>query len=284
MSAPLDPRIHAYRDDLAAASLRGRVEARRFVAGTARQVSAGIAALREAPAAEAEQTSEVLFGEVFTVYDEQSGWAWGQAAADGYVGYVEAAHLAEPLAPTHLVRDPLAFLRPEPRVQTAPLATLSMGAHLAIAAIEGDHARLARGGFVAARHLSAVDAVEPDYAATAERLLDAPYLWGGRSALGIDCSGLVQIALQRAGHRVPRDSDLQESLGAPVPDGEPGALHRGDLVFWRGHCAIVLDAERLIHANAGDMRVAITPLGETLARYEQTLDLPVRAFRRMPRP
>jgi cell wall-associated NlpC family hydrolase len=284
MSAPLDPRIHAYRDDLAAVSLRGRVEARRFVVGTVRQVSAGIAALREAPAAEAEQTSQLLFGEVFTVYDEQSGWAWGQAAADRYVGYLEAAHLAGPLAPTHLVRDPLAFLRPQPRVQAAPLATLSMGARLAIAVIEGDHARVACGGFVAARHLSAADAVEPDHAATAERLLDAPYLWGGRSALGIDCSGLVQIALQRAGHPAPRDSDMQESLGAPVPDGELGALHRGDLVFWRGHCAIVLDAERLIHANAGDMRVAITPLGETLARYERTLDLPVRAFRRMPRP
>jgi len=284
MSAPLDPRIHAYRDDLAAVSLRGRVEARRFVVGTVRQVSAGIAALREAPAAEAEQTSQLLFGEVFTVYDEQSGWAWGQAAADRYVGYLEAAHLAGPLAPTHLVRDPLAFLRPQPRVQAAPLATLSMGARLAIAVIEGDHARVACGSFVAARHLSAVDAVEPDHAATAERLLDAPYLWGGRSALGIDCSGLVQIALQRAGHPAPRDSDMQESLGAPVPDGELGALHRGDLVFWRGHCAIVLDAERLIHANAGDMRVAITPLGETLARYERTLDLPVRAFRRMPRP
>ena len=284
MSAPLDPRIHAYRDDLAAVSLRGRVEARRFVVGTVRQVSAGIAALREAPAAEAEQTSQLLFGEVFTVYDEQSGWAWGQAAADRYVGYLEAAHLAGPLAPTHLVRDPLAFLRPQPRVQAAPLATLSMGARLAIAVIEGDHARVACGSFVAARHLSAADAVEPDHAATAERLLDAPYLWGGRSALGIDCSGLVQIALQRAGHPAPRDSDMQESLGAPVPDGELGALHRGDLVFWRGHCAIVLDAERLIHANAGDMRVAITPLGETLARYERTLDLPVRAFRRMPRP
>jgi cell wall-associated NlpC family hydrolase len=284
MSAPLDPRIHVYRDDLAAAPLRGRVEARRFVAGTARQVSAGIAPLRGAPAAEAEQASELLFGEVFTVYDEKAGWAWGQAAADGYVGYLEAAHLAEPLAPTHLVTDPRAFLRPEPRVQAAPLATLPMGARLAIAAIEGDHARLAGGGFVATRHLTAGDAVEPDHAATAERLLDAPYLWGGRSALGIDCSGLVQIALQRAGHRAPRDSDMQECLGAPVPDGGPSTLRRGDLVFWRGHCAIVLDAERLIHANAGDMRVAITPLGETLARYERTLDLPVRAFRRMPRP
>ena len=284
MPAALDPRIHAYRDDLAAESLRGRIKAPRFVAGTPQRVCAAIAPLRAAPSPVAEQTSELLFGETFTVYDDNAGWAWGQAAADGYVGYVESAHLAEPLAPTHLVRDPLAFLRPEPRVQAAALATLSMGARLAVAAFEGDHGRLASGGFVATRHLAALDDVEPDHAATAERLLDAPYLWGGRRALGIDCSGLVQIALQRAGHRAPRDSDMQEGVGASVPDGELGALRRGDLVFWRGHCAIVLDSEHLIHANAGDMRVAIAPLGETVARYERTLDLTVRAVRRVPSP
>ena len=280
MIEPLDPRIHAYRDDLAAGGLRDRIVAPRYAVGESRQVRSGIAPLQQAPSDEAEQISELLFGEVFTVYDEARGWAWGQAEADGYVGYLAADGLAETVVPTHVVRDPLAFLRPEPRAQAMPLASLAMTARVAVAAIEGDHARLATGGFVAAVHLAPLGDVEHDPAATAERFLGAPYLWGGRTALGIDCSGLVQIALQRAGIAAPRDSDMQESLGAALPAGDLDALQRGDLVFWRGHCAIVLDADRLVHANGGDMKVAITPLRETIARYARDLDLPVSALRR----
>ncbi len=234
-----DPRRHPWRADLAAIGLEGLVPSSRFVAGTPRRVRLGCATLKTAPGEGAEQASQLLYGETLTVFDEAGGWAWGQNATDGYVGYVQAGALAADVqAPSHRVVALRSFLYPEPTLKRPPLDVLSLSSPVrVVGAAENLYLPLAGGGWMFAGHLAPLGESEPDFVATALRLLGTPYLWGGRSSLGIDCSGLVQIALAVAGIAAPRDSDMQRgetgcSLG-PVPaDGVGVRFRRGDIVFF----------------------------------------------------
>ncbi|MFH6785232.1 C40 family peptidase [Methylobacterium sp. MA0201] len=287
----LDPRLTPARPDLADERLRGQVEAARFVPGRPHRIGQAVAPLRRAPDAGAALDSEALFGEAATVYELRDGWAFAQLAADSYVGYLPAEALApvDP-APTHGVAALRTFLYPAADLKRPALGALSLGAQVAVADREGAYARLADGRFVWSGHLAPLDAIEPDVAATALRFLGTPYLWGGRSSLGLDCSGLVQTALATAGIPAPRDSDQQEAaLGAPVPvTPDLAGLRRGDLVFWRGHVGMMLDATQLIHANGHHMAVAIEPLAEAEARIRAgrtgpgTGDGAIRSIRRLP--
>ncbi len=265
----LDPRLTPARPDLADERLRGRVEAAAYVPGRPHRIAVPVAPLRRAPDPAAGLDSEALFGEAATIYDIRDGWAFAQLSADGYVGYLpeEALGPVDP-APTHRVSALRTFLYPAADLKRPVLGALSLGAQVAVTAREGAYARLADGRFVWAGHLAPLDAAEPDIAATALRFLGTPYLWGGRSSLGLDCSGLVQTALAAAGLPAPRDSDQQEAaLGEAVAPGPSLAgLRRGDLVFWRGHVGMMLDETRLIHANGHHMAVAIEPLAEAEAR------------------
>lgn len=265
----LDPRLTPARPDLADERLRGQVEAAAYVPGRPHRITAPVAPLRRAPDPSAGLDSEALFGEAATIYDIRDGWAFAQLAADGYVGYLPAEALGpvDP-APTHRVSALRTFLYPAADLKRPALGALSLGAQVAVAAREGAYARLPDGRFVWAGHLAPFEATEPDIAATALRFLGTPYLWGGRSSLGLDCSGLVQTALHAAGLAAPRDSDQQEAaLGeAVVPGPDLAGLRRGDLVFWRGHVGMMLDETQLIHANGHHMAVAIEPLAEAEAR------------------
>lgn len=281
---PLDRRLHAYRPDLAAAHLRGRVEAACYVAGVERRVIVGTAALRRAPSAEAAMDTQLLLGEAFTVYEARDGWAWGQSGADGYVGYVAAALLGPPApAPTHRVAVPASFLYPRPDIKAPPRDILPMNAKVAVVAEEERFAELATGGFVWSGHLATPGRTAQDFVAVAEQFLHAPYLWGGKTAAGIDCSGLVQTALEAVGVAAPRDSDLQEAaLGVPLSAPfDLAALRRGDLLFWKGHVGIMCDGTRLLHANAHHMQVAVEPVGQALARIARTGSR-LRMVRRLP--
>jgi cell wall-associated NlpC family hydrolase len=270
MPRAFDPRLTPARADLAAKDLEGKVEAARFVEGRAFEVIDPQTAVRATPAPDAPLLTEALKGEHVTVYDlNAEGWAWGQLAADGYVGWLSANALAPIGTPaTHKVSALRTFGFPGPSIKLPPLEAPPLGARLAIVRVEDRLAVTRSGAYVPLPHLAPLDFVEPDFVAVAERFLDVPYLWGGKTALGIDCSGLVQVALTAAGHVCPRDSDMQEgALGAPVADAERKArLRRGDLVFWKGHVAIVRDPDTLIHANAFDMAVALEPLAEAIAR------------------
>jgi len=264
-----DPRLTPARADLAAKELQGKVAAARFVEGHPNEVIEAQTGLRATPAPDARLLTEALKGERVIIYDTNAeGWAWGQLAADRYVGWLSANALA-PLAAaaTHKVTALRTFAFPGPSIKLSPLEALPLGARLAIARIE-DRLAVTRAGFyVPAPHLAPLDVVEPDFVAVAERFLGVPYLWGGKTALGLDCSGLVQVALTAAGIPCPRDSDMQEqALGAPVLSPEEEVLQRGDLIFWRDHVAIVRDSATLIHANAFHMAVAIEPLVEAIAR------------------
>jgi cell wall-associated NlpC family hydrolase len=280
----LDRRRHAYRDDLAAESLRGRVAAERYVAGVQRQVARAAVALRSRPQFGASLDTEVLFGEVVTVYDQAHGWAWGQLERDGYVGYLPADALSrEVRAATHRVAGLGTFLYPAPDIKAPPVMHLSLNTPLAVLERDDRFSRLATGGYVLNRHVAERGRFARDYVDIAERLTGTPYLWGGRTRIGVDCSGLVQLALEAAGFSCPRDSDMQQAeLGAEVlvPQSLEG-LQRGDLVFWRDHVGIMTDGVMLVHANAHYMAVVVEPLADAVPRIARTGST-ITAIKRMP--
>jgi cell wall-associated NlpC family hydrolase len=260
-----DHRVTPTRGDLASRALEGLVRAEAYVDPCRMTVTIPAAALRRNPDADAEQVDQVLFGEPFDVLDEEDGYAWGQATRDGYVGFVETGALAPAgLAPTHRVSAIRTYAFAQPSIKSRALGPYSINSLVAVEAREGRFAKAENSGWFVEAHLAPVGLFEADPVAVAERFLGAPYLWGGRESLGVDCSGLVQQALLACGRACPRDTDQQEKIGQAVQASE---LARGDLVFWKGHVAIMLDAERMIHANAFHMATAVEPLAEARARY-----------------
>lgn len=264
----LDPRLNPFRPEIAAKHLQGQVAAKKFVEGVRHQVIEPAAALRRAPSHEASLDTQALMGERVMIYETtEEGWAWGQCETDGYVGWLPDNALGpNGPAPTHKVAVPRTLGFPGPDIKLPPVTALPMGAMLTIVRQDERFAVTASGWHLPVVHLTPIKARQPDFVAVAETLLGAPYLWGGKTVLGIDCSGLVQVALQAAGIACLRDSYMQElALGKLSSLGE---LRRGDLVFWKGHVAIARDSTMLIHANAHHMMVAIEPTTAAVSRIK----------------
>jgi cell wall-associated NlpC family hydrolase len=287
--APLDRRLHAFRSDLADIRLKGRVEASRFAEGTLKRVVASAVPLRPVPRADSSLDSELLRGEAVRVFDETGeGWSWIQNESDGYVGYVPAEALADlDPAPTHRVTALRTFVYPGPDMKLPAVATLSLHASLTLdGAVETRGTRfrlLANGeGAVIASHVTARDAPPAtDFVAVAERFLETPYLWGGRTSVGLDCSALIQLSLQAVGQPAPRDTDMQEHvLGGLVEGGVDAPLRRGDIVFWKGHVGIMVTATHMVHASGHHMMVVIEPLAEAASRIADAAG-PVTSVRRL---
>jgi cell wall-associated NlpC family hydrolase len=264
-----DPRLTPARGDLAAKYLEGKVKAKRFVTGEEFEIADALAPLREAPSTDAALLTQALKGDRVTIYDRNGeGFAWGQLHSDGYVGWLPDAALAKPVAaPTHKVTALRTFAFPGPSIKLPPVDTLSIGARVSVAREDGVFAVTREGWYLPRRHVGSIDAVESDFVAIAEKFVGTPYLWGGKSSLGIDCSGLVQISLNAAGTGCPRDSDMQQDgLGRALSEAETRHLRRGDLIFWKGHVAIVRDAATIVHANAHQMATAIENTNDAIAR------------------
>jgi cell wall-associated NlpC family hydrolase len=266
-----DPRLTPARPDLAAKHLEGKVKAARFVAGEEFEISDALAPLRRAPSSDAELMTQALKGERATIYDRDGeGWAWGQLGSDGYVGWLPDQALAKPTGtPTHRVSALRSFAFPGPSIKLPPLETLTMGAALVVLREEGVFAVTREGWYLPRQHLGPIGRHVADFVSVAEEFVGTPYLWGGKSSLGIDCSGLVQVALAAKGTPCPRDSDMQQKgLGRELDSREVQHLRRGDLIFWKGHVAIVRDAGTIVHANAHHMATAIEPANEAIARIK----------------
>lgn len=237
--------------------------------------------LRAAPDADAITVSQLVLGEEFDIVDLSAGWAWGRCVHDGYVGYLPADALGGPRGATHRVRAPLAPVFAKPDIKAPAILSWPIGARFE-ACDHGDFLATDR-GFVHARHADALDAPALDPVATALALVGQPYLWGGRGAGGVDCSGLVQVALGLAGIDAPRDCDLQrDALGRELGEGE--RLRRGDLVYFPGHVGMMIDGHGLLHANAYWMAVVVEPLVDVIARLEPAYPHPVLARRRLELP
>jgi cell wall-associated NlpC family hydrolase len=283
---PFDPRLTPARPDLAARHLAGKIAADAYVDGHVSVVLDAAVPVRRVPSPDAMLETEALLGERVRVYETtDEGWSWGQLETDGYVGYFPANALSSAAAaaatPTHKVAAIRTLMYPGPSIHLAPIAAPPLGATLSIVGEDERFAATAAGAYVPVKHLAPLDRFEADFVAVSERFLGVPYLWGGKTNLGIDCSGLVQVALAACGIAAPRDADLQEqALGAPLRGDD---RQRGDLMFWRRHVAIVRDRHTLIHANAYAMAVTIEPIADVLARVRETDGDPTR-IKRLARP
>jgi cell wall-associated NlpC family hydrolase len=278
-----DPRIHPVRPDLAASRYQGRYQAAAYAKGILYSVTQACLPLRGRPDKAASQTSQLIYGEKFEVFEIRDGWAWGQALRDDYVGFADISGLASPATePNHYLTALASHIYPEADLKSFPTGPLYMTAELAVkpeSAVNG-FVELAGGGWVYARHLAPTPTIEPDYVATALNFSGVPYLWGGKTAAGLDCSALVQLALFCAGTKIPRDTDLQrQALGPALPLDAP--LLRGDIAFFPGHVGIMLDATRLLHANAAHMAVSIDPLDEVIAIVAKNSATPYLGARRL---
>jgi len=286
-SQRLDPRRNAYREDIAASVLSDKVQAPRYVDGVTQQVIATRAALRSAAKFHAPLMTEALHGEAVTAYESRDGWVWGQLQRDGYVGYIPADQLSSNVyTPTHSLRVRASHIYPAPDIKTPPLDMLTFGARIASDGREGRFLSLARGGYVFADHCVGAGDKLKDFVRAAERLVGTPYLWGGKTSLGLDCSALVQLSLQAAGIECPRDTDMQEvEVGETVEgmieqDGTlAGALERGDLIFWKGHVAIAQSTDWVVHASGHQMETVIEPLRGALERIARSWGNPTAVKR-----
>lgn len=266
--ASLDRRLNAIRPDLADARLRDKVESGRYAEAVPGQISTGSAPLRLNPQSISPLDTELLFGEIVDVFERREGWAWIQARTDGYVGYAPEGPVSPIIhQPTHYVAALRTYIYPDADLKTPPLHLVSMNAMLSTSGeTRNGFLALADEGWVHQNHAAELGDYESDHCNVALQFRGAPYLWGGRSSLGLDCSALLQMSLMRCGVNIPRDSDMQEAaLNAEMalaPDFSN--LRRGDLIYWKGHCGIWIDEARFIHANATDMAVAVQPLGDIL--------------------
>lgn len=278
----MDKRLTPYRDDLAADWLKGKVDAARFVPGRTMQVSAPLADVRQAPALDASLDTQALCGDLVTVYEETpEGWAWGQLERDGYVGYLPASALSGQIEPaTHVVCVPTTLTYTAASIKQQPVEQLPLGASVSVVEEAGDFSRLSTGRYVWARHLWQAGELAPDFVAVCEQLMGAPYLWGGTSAWGMDCSGLVATGLRMAGVEGPRDTDmLEDRFGTSLGAFGDQTFQRGDLVFWKGHVGIMQDAEALLHANGYHMQAVSEPLEDAVERIAHLYSRPTTCRR-----
>lgn len=273
----MDTRVTAFNGRVAASALRGQVDAEHFTDGTPGQITAAVTDLTGMP--EGPRLRQVLLGDSVTIYEDRGGYCYIQSAKDGYCGYVARADIGEPDVPTHRVSARATHAYSAPDIKSPERMMISLGGRITTRS-ETETFVETEFGFVPKAHLSGIDELDSDPPEVARRFLGTPYLWGGNSSSGIDCSGLVQAAFLACGHACPGDSDMQcADLGTALPIGS--AVLRGDLLFWTGHVALALSPDMLIHATAHPMAVVTEGTQDAITRIAQSDDGPLIAHKRL---
>ncbi|MFZ1479159.1 MAG: NlpC/P60 family protein [Paracoccaceae bacterium] len=270
----MDRRLTPFSGRIAHVSLQGGIDAP-LTKGEAATITRPLSDLLTRP--NGPRDRQLLYGDAVTVIDRDQSHAFVMAAKDGFCGWVDEAALGPATTPTHRIATPATHLYSGPKAQAPEHHALYLNARVTVTGQESKWA-ITPQGFVPAAHLAPLGVPAEDPVAVAELLLHAPYLWGGNTVAGIDCSGLVQAALLAAGIRCPGDSDLQQTIGQPIPDGAP--RQRGDLIFWKGHVALLTTPDQIIHANGKTMSVAYEGLPDAITRIEAQGEGPVIARRR----
>lgn len=275
-----DPRLLAANENVAALELKGSVKAKKFVKGDRYQGCQPVTGIYQKP--NGTLTCELLCGNDFRVLEQVGGWCFGQVIKDGYVGYALAKNLTPATDKTHYVNTLGTGIYQQGDIKSKFLKWLPHGTRLRVAGTEGRFARLASGQFVTVNHLRKIGDWEGDFVSIAERYLNVPYLWGGNSPLGIDCSGLVSNALTHVGMESPRDSDQQfADLGILLDKSE--RPRRGDLVFWEGHVGIMVNEHMMLHATAYHMLVVVESLKAVMSRIEASKEASFLGLKRLNR-
>ncbi|MDE0533065.1 MAG: NlpC/P60 family protein [Albidovulum sp.] len=273
-----DPRFFACNGEVAASELRGIVEAKRFVDGEQGQFTGPFTPLTSLSGDET--ATQALFGERFRILDDRGGRAFGQLSRDGYVGYAPSKFLGAVKSSTHRITVLSSHFYSAPDLRSPVRQGPTLGGELRAVAERNGFLEVENQGFIPSRQASELIDRPTDYVSVAEKFAGAPYLWGGKTCFGIDCSGLVQLAMHETGLQCPRDSDLQErEFSTRVAKCESGK--RGDLAFWKGHVGIFLDTGTILHATAHTMDVAVEPFARVRKRIDSLESHPFLGVRRI---
>ncbi len=275
-----DPRLHAFRDDLADQRLETEITAQRFVQGEKRRVNTAVAGLFKENSKKSERQTECLLGEELLIFEQGETLSWGQSLKDGYVGYIDTKVLCtSTIKQTHVVSVPRTFKYLHADLRGPIVSPLSMGSKVSVVdeieVRDTMYSILENGTAIITSHLSPIGRVYEDYVTVAETFIRTPYLWGGVSGFGIDCSGLIQLSMMMTDQIVLRDTDMQqETIGSLLTDTDK--LQRGDLIFWKDHVAIMVDHANIIHANGFSMDVMIEPLEKAITRIAKKKSISYR--------
>ncbi|WP_455480916.1 C40 family peptidase [Bartonella sp. B12(2025)] len=278
-----DPRLYAFRNDLADQRLETEIAAQRFVQGEKKRVNTAVAGLFKENNKKSERQTECLLGEELLIFEQGETMSWGQSLKDGYVGYIDTTVLCtSTVKQTHVVSVPRTFQYLQADLRSPMECSLSMGSKVSVVdeiEVRGTmYSILENRKAIITHHLSPIGRVYEDYVTVAEAFVHTPYLWGGISGFGIDCSGLVQLSMIMTDQMVLRDTDMQQkTIGKQLTDSD--TLQRGDLIFWKGHVAIMIDHENIIHANGFSMDVMIEPLEEAITRIAKKHQYPIEKRR-----
>ena len=273
----LDRRLNAYRSDLAHEALEGRIQAERYVAPVPYRIVTPVTDIMSAVDWTRSRDTQALWGEQFDVLDVDGDWAWGQLATDGYVGYVRRDTI-EKLEdqPTHIVEARATFLYPDHSIKVGFPEGVSFGSRLRILEQVDQFSQADDATYVISDHIRPLNSAKPPspdaVIETAMTFLEAPYLWGGRSSAGLDCSALTQFAFSAIGVALPRDSDMQaghEGFAGPLQPFALDELRAGDLVFWKGHVGLMTSDSELIHCNGHHMRTVCEPIAGAVDRIAE---------------
>ena len=259
-----DTRITPIRRDLASTAYKAIVKRKKYVTAKLATVKSAFTPLYSNKGSKL--STQLLYGEECDVFETKNGWSWIQSRRDNYVGYTPTINLTRKIyKPNSKVISLRTVIYTKPDIKSVTKGYLSFNSLVEVIKIKGKYSLIKNLGWCPSLDLVKIKSSKFNHIDLSKQYLDTPYLWGGRDSMGIDCSGLVQNLHQINNRPFPRDTDMQEMFVTNEVKYEKD-LKAGDLVFWKGHVAMMIDNSNIIHANAFHMKTAIEPLSTAKKR------------------